>query len=42
MVAAGEARVLDTILQRLSQYIEKIVKLRSAVRSAMVYPGSSS
>ena len=39
MVAAGEAGgILDTILQRLSVYIEKIVKLRSAVRSAMVYP----
>jgi type IV pilus assembly protein PilC len=39
MVAAGEAGgILDTILQRLSQYIEKIVKLRAAVRSAMVYP----
>lgn len=39
MVAAGEAGgILDTILQRLSQYIEKIVKLRGAVRSAMVYP----
>jgi len=39
MVAAGEAGgILDTILQRLSTYIEKIVKLRSAVRSAMVYP----
>jgi type IV pilus assembly protein PilC len=39
MVQAGEAGgILDTILQRLSQYIEKIVKLRSAIRSAMVYP----
>ncbi len=39
MVAAGEAGgILDTILQRLSTYIEKIVKLRAAVRSAMVYP----
>lgn len=39
MVAAGEAGgILDTILQRLSSYIEKIVKLRSAVRSALVYP----
>jgi type IV pilus assembly protein PilC len=39
MVAAGEAGgILDTILQRLSTYIEKIVKLRSAVRSAMIYP----
>ena len=39
MVAAGEAGgILDTILQRLAQYIEKAVKLRAAVRSAMVYP----
>jgi type IV pilus assembly protein PilC len=39
LVAAGESGgILDTILQRLSQYIEKIVKLRSAVRSALVYP----
>src|SRR5499426_1169044 len=39
MVAAGEAGgILDVILQRLSSYIEKIVKLRAAVRSAMVYP----
>ncbi|NIP16905.1 MAG: type II secretion system F family protein, partial [Gammaproteobacteria bacterium] len=39
MVAAGEAGgILDTILQRLSTYIEKIVKLRSAVRSASIYP----
>ena len=39
MVAAGEAGgILDTILQRLATYIEKIVKLRSAVRSALVYP----
>ena len=41
MVAAGEAGgILDTILQRLSVYIEKIVKLRAAVRSAMVYPSA--
>ncbi|MEW5806029.1 MAG: type II secretion system F family protein [Acidobacteriota bacterium] len=39
MIAAGEAGgILDTILQRLSQYIEKIVKLRVAIRSASVYP----
>jgi type IV pilus assembly protein PilC len=39
MVAAGEAGgILDTILQRLAQYIEKVVKLRAAVRSALVYP----
>ncbi len=41
MVAAGEAGgILDTILQRLSIYIEKIVKLKSAVRSALIYPVS--
>jgi type IV pilus assembly protein PilC len=39
MIAAGEAGgILDTILQRLSQYIEKAVKLKRAVKSAMVYP----
>ncbi len=39
MVAAGEAGgILDVILQRLSTYIEKIVKLKSQVRSALVYP----
>jgi type IV pilus assembly protein PilC len=41
MVAAGEVGgILDTILQRLAQYIEKVVKLRAAVRSAMVYPSA--
>ncbi|MDQ5870737.1 MAG: type II secretion system F family protein [Acidobacteriota bacterium] len=39
MIAAGEAGgILDTILQRLSVYIEKAVRLRSQVRSAMIYP----
>ncbi len=39
MVAAGEAGgILDTILQRLANYIEKSVKLKSQVRSALVYP----
>ena len=39
MIAAGEAGgILDVILQRLSTYIEKIVKLRNQVRSAMIYP----
>src|SRR5512138_2444261 len=39
MVAAGEAGgILDTILQRLSLYIEKAVKLNSQVKSAMIYP----
>lgn len=39
MIAAGEAGgILDTILQRLSVYIEKAVKLASQVRSALIYP----
>jgi type IV pilus assembly protein PilC len=41
MVAAGEAGgILDTIFQRLSLYIEKSVKLRAALKSAMVYPAA--
>ena len=39
MVAAGEAGgILDTILKRLSVYIEKNVKLIAQVKSAMTYP----
>ena len=39
MIAAGEAGgILDTILQRLSIYIEKNVKLKAQVKSAMIYP----
>src|SRR5579862_5005605 len=39
MVEAGETGgILDTILQRLSTYIEKNVKLNRAVKSAMIYP----
>src|SRR5947199_4070328 len=39
MVAAGEAGgILDIILQRLSTYIEKVVKLKSQVKSALIYP----
>src|ERR1700740_3134691 len=39
LVEAGETGgILDTILQRLSAYIEKNVKLKRAVRSALVYP----
>jgi type IV pilus assembly protein PilC len=39
MIAAGEAGgILDTILKRLATYIEKNVKLKSQVKSAMVYP----
>lgn len=39
MIAAGEAGgILDTILKRLAVYIEKAVKLRGQVQSAMIYP----
>ncbi len=39
MVGAGEAGgILDVILQRLSIYIEKAVKLTSKVKGAMTYP----
>jgi type IV pilus assembly protein PilC len=39
MIAAGEAGgILDTILKRLALYIEKAVKLKSEVKSAMIYP----
>src|SRR5947209_1962672 len=41
MIEAGEAGgILDLILQRLSTYIEKIVKLRRDVISAMIYPAA--
>src|SRR5436853_1596336 len=41
MIAAGEAGgILDTILQRLSVYIEKAVKLNAQVRAAMIYPAA--
>ncbi|MDJ0834898.1 MAG: type II secretion system F family protein [Acidobacteriota bacterium] len=39
MIAAGEAGgILDQILERLSNYIEKAVKLKSQVKSALMYP----
>ncbi len=39
MIAAGEAGgILDIILQRLSIYIEKAVKLKNQVQSALMYP----
>ncbi len=39
MVGAGESGgILDVILQRLSGYIEKAVKLTSKVKGAMTYP----
>ena len=39
MVAAGESGgILDVILQRLSTYMEKAVKLKGQVKSALIYP----
>ncbi len=39
MIEAGEAGgILDTILQRLATYVEKAVKLKAAVKSALIYP----
>ena len=39
MIAAGEAGgILDTILRRLSHYMEKAAKLKSQVKGAMIYP----
>jgi len=39
MVAAGEiGGVLDTILQRLAQYLEKAMRLKQKVKSALRYP----
>ena len=41
LVAAGEVGgILDTILNRLAVYIEKAVKLRGQIRSALFYPVS--
>ncbi len=41
MVAAGETGgILDVILQRLSIFIEKIVKLKGDVVSALIYPSA--
>ncbi|MFP4107859.1 MAG: type II secretion system F family protein [Desulfonatronovibrio sp.] len=40
MVDAGETGgVLDVVLDRLARYIEKAAKLKSKVKSAMIYPG---
>jgi type IV pilus assembly protein PilC len=39
MIEAGETGgILDTILQRLAVYVEKAVKLKAAVKSALIYP----
>src|SRR6266404_6918645 len=39
MIEAGETGgILDIILQRIAAYVEKAVKLKSAVKSALIYP----
>jgi type IV pilus assembly protein PilC len=41
MVAAGElGGILDTILNRLSKYIEKSIKLKRQVKAALIYPST--
>ncbi len=41
MVAAGESGgILDTILNRLAGYIEKTMKLKRQIKSAMIYPSA--
>ena len=41
MVAAGEVGgILDTILNRLATAMEKVLKLKKQIKSAMVYPAS--
>jgi type IV pilus assembly protein PilC len=41
LVAVGESGgILDVILQRLSSYMEKAMKLKSKVKGAMTYPAS--
>jgi type IV pilus assembly protein PilC len=41
MIEAGETGgILDLILQRLAAYVEKAVKMRQAVKSALIYPVS--
>ena len=41
MVEAGETGgILDIILQRMAVYVEKAVRLRAAVKSALIYPVS--
>ncbi len=39
MIAAGEVGgILDTILRRLSQYLEKTAKLKGKIKNAITYP----
>jgi type IV pilus assembly protein PilC len=41
LIASGEqSGSLDIMLRRISEYIEKILKLRSQVRQAMIYPSA--
>lgn len=41
LIAAGEAGgILDVILQRLSNYMEKAMKLKARVKGAMTYPAA--
>ncbi len=41
LVASGEqSGSLDIMLRRLAEYLEKIVRLRSQVRQAMIYPSA--
>src|SRR6202046_4295514 len=41
MIEAGETGgILDVILQRLAIYVEKAVRLKAAVKSALIYPVS--
>jgi type IV pilus assembly protein PilC len=39
MIEAGETGgILDTILQRIAGYVEKAVKMKAAIKSALIYP----
>ncbi len=41
MIAAGEVGgILDTILSRLSTYLEKSMKLKAKIKGAMIYPAT--
>jgi type IV pilus assembly protein PilC len=41
MISAGEVGgILDTILQRLSVYMEKSMKLKAKIKGAMIYPAT--
>ena len=41
LVHAGEVGgLLDTILTRLAKYIEKAMKLKGQIKSAMIYPAA--